>query len=338
MKKIRPTKIAVFSAFAICSVLASCVSSPKPEDNSGNEITITEDEPQGKVIREPKALTVQNTASEKEAQFKSLLETIEIKIVSTPANRTVYTGQPFPSPYIVSVSDHNGPVKDFGITVSWPVSRNGDTIIYSTAQMQTDSSGRISFIPGIPSIAVNDTIAFYPTPVTSSASVVQASYASAATSPYKVKSKYMQYPGGILFVYDYNEKGNPTTNNFALLQKLRNEGVNAGNAPVSDTSYLIRPAEDVYKACISITQGEIKRATNFLVVGSFRWAKPAEENADGTTVTLTADVTCLDMSDGSVKYKTKITESATDKTKWNAETSCRSVLAEKVAEKIIYGM
>ncbi|MCR5400846.1 MAG: hypothetical protein K6E78_04545 [Treponema sp.] len=339
MKKIKNTAIlfSIMSAF----LLSSCLSTPEKSQKSpeSDEYVIEEPEVQQKVIREPKMLSVQNTASEKENEFKELLSRIELKIVSTPnTKRPVIAGNPFQAPYVISVKDQNGPVADFNVTISWPVSRSNDTITYSTAQMQTDAQGKIVFLPGIPSIAVKDKITFYPSPVTSSSAIVQAAYASAVTAPYVVKSKYTTYPGGILFVYDYNEKGNPTTNNFTLLQILRNSDINAGNAPISEVSYLSKSHQEIYKACLDVTGGEIKKATNFLIIGSFKYAKPAEENNGSATVTLVSEITCLDMKDGSVKYKTTITDSQTDKTKWNAETLCKQTLAQKVADAIIYGM
>lgn len=339
MKKIKNNLPAILILGA--AIFASCTTSPKPEKTAqeSDEYEIEETEPQGKVIREPRMLSVQNTASEKEKEFKELLDRIELKVVSAPnTKKPVYAGNAFQAPYVVSVRDEKGPLADFNVTISWPVTRSNDTITYSTTQMQTDSQGKISFLPGIPSIAVKDTITFYPSPVTSSPQIVQAAYSNAVTAPYVVKSKYTTYPGGILFVYDYNEKDTPTTNNFTLLQKLRNAEINAGNAPISEASYLTKSPAEIYKACLDITQGEIKKATNFLIIGTFKYAKPAEETASGTTVTLTADITCLDMKDGEIKYKTKITDSQTDKSKWNAETLCKQSLATKVADAIIYGM
>ena len=338
MKKIKKISISCLSIGLL--FFASCVSTPTDQkENLPQAEEPIEEETPGKVIREPKQLTVQNTASEKEKEFKALLERIDLKIESVPSpKKTVYTGSAFSAPYIVSVTDENGPVKDFNITISWPVSRSNDTITFSTAQMQTDSTGKISFLPGSPSIAVKDSITFYPTPVTSSASVTQAAFNNAVTAPYVVKSKYTQYPGGILFVYDFNENGKAKTNDFLLLQELRNAGINAGNAPVSDTSYFNMPVQDVYKECINITQGEIKNAANFLVVGTFKWAKPAEENNGNFTVTWIADFTCIDMKNGAVKYKSQITESASGKTKSEAEKACNQNLASKVRDAIIYGM
>ena len=52
----------------------------------------------------------------------------------------------------------------------------------------------------------------------------------------------------------------------------------------------------------------------------------------------TADITCVDMNNGNVIYKTIFSESVTDKNKWNAEQKCRKILAEKAADAIVYGM
>ncbi len=337
MNMTKPTSIALLTLSTL--LFASCVSSPKQENKSIEERDSNiEEESTGKIIREPKILTVVDTENEEEKEFKSMLKKIQLRVISSPEKEEVYVGSAFSSPYVVSVTDKNGPVKNFDITVSWPTSRSGGALIYSTASVKTDSDGKIFFNPGLPSVPAKDTISFYPTPPTDSSEILTEALATAVTSAYKVKSKYIKRPGGILFVYDYNEKGNPTTNNFLLLQNLRNAGINVGNAPVSDSSYFIRPLNDVYRACVNITQGEIKKAANFLVVGTFKWEKPAQEDENGTTVTLTANFSCIDMSDGSVKYSSTITESVTDRSKRNAETACRSLLAAKVAEEIIYGM
>ena len=337
MNMTKPTSIALLTLSTL--LFASCVSSPKQENKSIEERDSNiEEESTGKIIREPKILTVVDTENEEEKEFKSMLKKIQLRVISSPEKEEVYVGSAFSSPYVVSVTDKNGPVKNFDITVSWPTSRSGGALIYSTASVKTDSDGKIFFNPGLPSVPAKDTITFYPAPPTSSPELTREAMESSVSSPYRVKSKYIKRPGGILFVYDYNEKGNPTTNNFSLLQNLRNAGVNAGNAPVSDSSYFVRPVHDVYRACVNITQGEIKKAANFLVVGTFKWEKPAQEDENETTVTLTANFSCIDMSDGSVKYSSTITESVTDRSKRNAETACRSLLAAKVAEEIIYGM
>lgn len=308
----------------------SCASSPK-NDQSGEitqEETVVE-----KTIKEPKSITVQNTSNQLEKNFKKLLDDIELKVVSAPKN-TVYAGSAFKNPYIVSVTDANGAVADFDVTISWPVSRKNDVISYNTTSMKTCADGTIRFVPETPSIAVKDVVSFYPTPVSSSAEIVQAAFSAGVQAPFAVKSNVIKYPGGILYVYDFNENGRPTTNNFTLLQNLRNAGINAGNAPVRDTSYLSKSPSEIYAVCKEIAGN----AANFLIIGTFKYASPAVSDENGATVTLTADITCINMKDGAILYETTQTDSATDKNKWSAEQKCRTSLAEKVADAVIYGM
>lgn len=335
--------ITTFFITTAFSTLISCVSTgvSKPSTTEpDNSISVAEDNaPAEKVKREPKPITVQNTSNQKEQNFKDLLKNLELKVVSAPnSNKPIFTGQQFSVPYVIQVTDENGTAQDIDITVSYPASRTNDTVSYALAQLKTDSNGNVSFIPPVANMAFDDKVTFYPTPVSSSASIVQEAYSLAVEVPFKVKSSLTKWPGGIIFVYDVNENGKPTTNNFTFLQYLRNSGINAGNAPVSDTSYLNKEPIDVYKECMNITSGEIKRAANFLVVGALKYAKPAEVTDSKVTVEIVADITCIEMKTGSVIYKTSITEEASDKTKWNAEQVARKRVAERAAEAVIFGM
>ena len=322
------------SATAISTLLFSCASTPKAGvDEAQIEIEdefITIEE---KSTKEARSIQVQDTSNQLETSFKEYLNEIDIKVVSKP-KKVVYSKTSFKEPYIVQVTDSKGPVADMDITVSWPTARNDDAITYSTTQLKTDANGRISFKPEASQIAVKDTISFYPTPVSSSSSVAQAAYAAGVQSDYVVKSSYTTYPGGIIFVYDFNENGRPVQNNFAMLQNLRNQGINAGNAPISDASYLSKPVSTIYNDCKAMVGNEAK----FLVFGSFKYAVPPEETDSGVTCTLVAELTCLDMSNGETLYKTSLEESVTDKSKWDAEKKCRESLAKKAANAIIYGM
>ena len=301
------------------SILASCVTTKAVEDTEPAAIIEEEIPAVEKIRKEPKQISVQNTSNQKEIAFKELVDSLELKVVSKP--KAVYSNKNFDTPYVVSVTGNDGPVKDIDITVSYPSARTNDTITYNNIQLKTDSDGKITF---------------YPTPVSSNSNIVQASYNAAVKAPYIVKSSYVTYPYGILYVYDFNEKGRPTTNNFTLLQSLRNAGVSVGNSPVSDTSYFNKSVSELYAANRNI----VGNMYNFLVIGSFKYAEPAVEDAEKSTATvkLAADITCVDMKNGNIIYKTVLEESATDKTKWNAEQKCRKLLAEKATDAIIYGM
>ena len=333
MKKAKITELLFIGASL--SILASCATT-KVVENTDSSATIIEEEIPvvEKVRKEPKQISVQNTSNQQEIAFKELVDSLELKVSSRP--KTVYSNKNFDSPYIVTVTGKDGPAKDLDITVSYPSSRTNDTITFNNIQLKTNSEGKITFKPEKSSFAVKSEVTFYPTPISSNSNIVQASYNAAVKAPYVVKSSYVTYPYGILYVYDFNEKGRPTTNNFTLLQSLRNAGVSVGNSPISDTSYFNKPVSELYAANHNI----VGNMYNFLVIGSFKYAEPAVENAEKSTATvkLVADITCVDMKNGNVIYKTSFEESATDKTKWNAEQKCRKLLAEKATDAIIYGM
>lgn len=316
------------------SILASCATTKAVEDTEPAAIIEEKIPAVEKIRKEPKQISVQNTSNQKEIAFKELVDSLELKVVSKP--KTVYSNKNFDTPYVVSVTGNDGPVKDIDITVSYPSARTNDTITYNNIQLRTDSDGKITFKPEKTGFAVKGEVTFYPTPVSSNSNIVQASYNAAVKAPYIVKSSYVTYPYGILYVYDFNEKGRPTTNNFTLLQSLRNAGVSVGNSPVSDTSYFNKSVSELYAANRNI----VGNMYNFLVIGSFKYAEPAVEDAEKSTATvkLAADITCVDMKNGNIIYKTVLEESATDKTKWNAEQKCRKLLAEKATDAIIYGM
>lgn len=341
MKKSKVSSLVAITAgtaLLISCATTSNVSNKTSKSDSESLIEVEETVPE-KVRKEPKPIVVQNTSNQKETEFKALLSSIELKVVSGQnTKKVIYPGQDFASSYVLLVTDANGPKADVEITVSYPASRSNDTISYGSVQLKTDAEGKITFKPEPSSIAVKDKVTFYPTPVSSTPAIVQEAYNAAVTSPYVIKSNYTKWPGGILYVYDFNENGKPTTNNFTMLQNLRNAGINAGNCPVSDTSYFNKSVNDLYKACIDMTYGEIKNSASFLIMGSFKHAEPVVENADSATVTMTCEVTCVDMKSCNVLYKTSATETATDKTKWNAEQKAKKALADKVSEAIIYGM
>lgn len=329
MIKSKLTSAIILSAFV--AALASCATT-KVADTNSETVEVTSTETTEKVKREPKPISVQNTSNQQEKQFKALLSTLEIKVTGQP--KQTYSNTAFNSDYTILVTTEEGPASELDITVSYPSARSNDTITYSTVQIVTDAEGKAVFKPETPAFAVKDEVTFYPTPVNSNAAIVKAAYDVACKAPYLVKSSYAKYPFGILYVYDFNENGRPTTNNFTVLQSLRNSGVSVGNSPISDTSYFNKPIADLYKANYNI----VGNAYNFLVVGSIKYAEPAVEEEGSATVKLVADITCVDMKNGNVLYQTCFEESTTEKNKWSADQKCRKVLAEKAASAIIYGM
>lgn len=303
----------VLSFFAV--LLVSCVStkvSPSQDDKSEAEVS------------SGAALNMS------EDDFIDFVSSVVIKVTKNPCDKaTIIKNKPFPSPYILSVTDEKGAVAALSITASYPSARDNDVILYTSVTLVTDDNGQASFMPQKSAIAVNDEVTFYPTPISSRADVTQSCFDRAATAAYIVKSDYVGSPGGILYVYDFNERGAPTRNNFALLRNLRNAGVNAGNAPISDERYLKRGVQDLYEACKPIVKGE----ANFLIYGAFKYVA-----SDSTQVTLQADIECLDMATGTTLYKTSATQSVTAADKRTADNACREKLASILAQSVMYSM
>ena len=322
---------------AVSLLIASCAttSTATKAQSQSEVIEISEDEETSserkEEKREAKPLSVKTKTNQQETEFIKKLSDIDIKLISSP--KPIFQTQNFKTPYTVLVEDSNGPVSDFDITVSFPSSKTKDSVIYETVQLKTDSEGKISFKPKTPEFALKDKVTFYPSPVNSTQAMVNASYDLAVTAPYLVKSSNLWYQG-ILYVYDFNENGKPTSNSTQLLTTLRNSGVNVGNAPISSTSYYDKPMSQLYKDCFAI----VGNSCRFLVAGSIKFAEPVKETENGFTCTLNADISCFNMKNGEELCAFQITETVSNLNRYKATSECKNLLAEKIAEEIMYGM
>ena len=322
---------------AVSLLIASCAttSTATKAQSQSEVIEISEDEETSserkEEKREAKPLSVKTKTNQQETEFIKKLSDIDIKLISSP--KPIFQTQNFKTPYTVLVEDSNGPVSDFDITVSFPSSKTKDSVIYETVQLKTDSEGKISFKPKTPEFALKDKVTFYPSPVNSTQAMVNASYDLAVTAPYLVKSSNLWYQG-ILYVYDFNENGKPTSNSTQLLTTLRNSGVNVGNAPISSTSYYDKPMSQLYKDCFAI----VGNSCRFLVAGSIKFAEPVKETENGFTCTLNADISCFNMKNGEELCAFQITETVSNLNRYKAISECKNLLAEKIAEEIMYGM
>ncbi len=322
---------------AVSLLIASCAttSTATKAQSQSEVIEISEDEETSserkEEKREAKPLSVKTKTNQQETEFIKKLSDIDIKLISSP--KPIFQTQNFKTPYTVLVEDSNGSVSDFDITVSFPSSKTKDSVIYETVQLKTDSEGKISFKPKTPEFALKDKVTFYPSPVNSTQAMVNASYDLAVTAPYLVKSSNLWYQG-ILYVYDFNENGKPTSNSTQLLTTLRNSGVNVGNAPISSTSYYDKPMSQLYKDCFAI----VGNSCRFLVAGSIKFAEPVKETENGFTCTLNADISCFNMKNGEELCAFQITETVSNLNRYKAISECKNLLAEKIAEEIMYGM
>lgn len=316
-------KIIILVAAAL---LTSCVSTPKETAKTSQN-----DQPQKKAL---KLVELQNTqtVSHEDTLFEKSLKNIKIEIVSSPKFTTA--NRKFALPYTLKVTENEEPVSEYKISISYPSSKNDNIISYTVIDTITDTNGKLIWTPDVPTFSADDKVTFYPTPVSSSSFAKQKAFELAVTAPYRVRSSYTTAMG-VLYAYNINEKGRANGNNFELLQNLRTKyGINIGNSPIGESTYVNKDISELYKATYSIVGGTYK----FMISAFFRHESEPVEDENGVTVRMTAEINCVDMKDGNIIYKTSVSESATEKNKWTAEQKCKTVLAEKAAEAIVYGM
>ncbi len=333
-------KYLILTCMHVCVffLLCSCSTTAPSERTAGGKISVVSTEKK----KVPVNLTEQTDSDDDvkqraslaaEKEFKQKIAGIDFSVESSPKQTTKKTA--FSSAYVVKVTDASGnPVPDFSVTISCPASRTNDSIVYETKTAATDADGLITFQPGVPEFSFDDKVTFYPTPVSSDPSIIQAAFAAGVTVPYKVLSDYARKPG-VIYVFDFNEDSKPGTNSQYLLRELINSGVRVGNAPIPTSNYLSKPVESLYKATYSI----VGSAYSFMICGSVKYVQPIEKNEDGKYVCqLVADIQCVDMKDGSVVYTTQQTQSAAAESKYKVVDDCRQLLAAKTAHAILYGM
>lgn len=220
------------------------------------------------------------------------------------------------------------------ITVSYPASRTDDSIVYDEIVLTTDENGHVEFMPGVPAFSFDEAVTFYPTPVNSNPETVKAARAASVTAPYKVRTDLAK-KSGILYVFDFDDKGRALTNSRYILRDFINSGVRSGNSPISSPNYLNQNIASLYKA----TRAIVGNTAGFMVSGSIKFTAPSERKDDGTYVcTLVADVACIDMQNGEVLYKTQQRASETGASQSLAAEACRKKIASQTVHAILYGM
>ena len=323
----KSVKIKVICIAAGLSFAFSCSTTKEVRKNGRQNGTETEK----LAKKDARPIPTENASNRQESEFKALLQDLTLTVQSAP--KPAAAGKNFSSPCSVIAENKNGAVPNLKLAVSWPAGTNENALSYDTEVVTTDENGKASFMPPVPTFAVKDKLTFYPVPVNSSAAMTQRAYAAGIEIPYKVKTSYLSKEG-MLYAFDCNEKGQATTNSFKLLQSLRNSGVRVGNSPISSSSYLDKPVSSLYKATYDI----VGSAYKFMIVGTVKFSEPPSTSDGLTTVSLSADMTCVNMTDGSILSTITVSESVTEKTKYAAEQKCRERLADKVTEEIIYGM
>lgn len=270
------------------------------------------------------------TQNVKDSEFVSSLEGINFSVLQTP--KAADYGKPFASSFIIQVKDSSGAVKaDYPVTIEFPISHQNDKIEYGTYNTVTDAAGKILFKPTNTEFTVNSEIHFYPTPVSSKKSTVQAAKKAGTSTKFQIKSKLLS-KGAILFIWEFNEKNKPTTNCYSVLSELQKKGATAGNAPLNQESYISASTETIYKKNYEIVQNNF----GFLIGGTVKYESPLAKDADGLwNCNLTAEIYVIDMTSGKEVFRKNYTASVKDAKSDKAVSNCKTAIAKVIVENLV---
>lgn len=294
--------------------------------------------------------------------FTKTIHNTDLKVTQTPSTPT--KGKPFTSPFVVTAAHADGtPQSSFSIMVTYPISRENDTIHFATAKITTEKDGKASFMPDIPKYSFDSTITFTPAlpacfvdannPPYGDGTAADAAQGGQATSTAAnivhlamtqaqdaaVSAKYrvitdMAQDGGMIYVWDYGENGKPLVNSSFFLKEIMAYGVRGvGNSPFSSASQLNKSDDELYR----IARGYIQKG--FMIYGTVKYDSPVAPLQNGNVFcSLTASLKCVDLATGKMLYVTDQRCQVTGANKAQAIDSCRKELAKIAARAIMYGM
>lgn len=306
--------------FSSTLFLISCVSTNQ-NLSSKNDIEI---------ITENQQEIVKNEISEKELFIQSISE-INISLISSP--KSTFINKKFSDPFVFCVKNNqNENIKNFTVTVEFPVKKENNQIIFSSIEIISDENGNCIFNPEIPNFSADTEILCYP--FTNNEQFISFAKEKSVCADWKVRSDLIS-KGAVLFIWDFNEKNRPTTNSYEILSKFRNSGMtNVGNAPISESSYLDKPLSTIYKDNYEI----IEDAYGYLIYGTVEFEKPVEKVEDQYECSLISKIIVIRMKDGSEVYKNEFKHLSFGEN-WNKCVSkCKTELAEIIVNSLDFGI
>ena len=312
-------------AFQLC---VSCASAPKAETNeksNRNASATVPSETKKEVIKVNKLKLYEEKTGD-----------VKISIVSAP--KSTVKGRPFAVPFKIKAVHADGtPASGFEITVSYPDQVSNDEVTFAASLLKTTEDGTVSFDPAAPSKSVRSIVRFYPAFDDGDEDVSSAQLKAAVTAPWLVKTDLMK-SGGSTALVDFAENGKPITNNSVSSSKLLTSLMRDGFTRIGNADFTKQIVSGdkaaVYKSACSL----FGTALSYLIYGTVKFVTPATKTETGWTCTLTADITCLNMKDGSILYQTTRTVTAEDSKQWNVLTKTREALGEELADAVVYGM
>ncbi|WP_428768210.1 hypothetical protein V1L52_06905 [Treponema sp. HNW] len=355
------------SAATVCGILLffiSCVSVPDKKDDSyaqeaaralteetaesETEGLISPDDtreikkPSGKKTSgaEAKKLTVIYEEEKTEApdllgEYKTLLEGLNLR--SDKAPPPVKNGNTFASDFSVLVTDaRDMPVQGVSITVKYPSDNLNGTIVFASEDIISDEEGRAFFTSPLPEFSCLSEILFYISPEKTDEAVLSYAEEIALRMPYRVYTDKTHKTISVS-VLDYNQSGKPVRSNSfsssAFLKALYKKGFRrAGNADFIDEINGGK-TDLLYKNAAALFRGTV----DYLIFGTVKYKNPVEQTADGLYgVTLTAELSVMDMKSGALILNTSQDFFAQDKGEWQLLDGIRNNMIGPALADFLY--
>lgn len=348
--KISIKKSVLFSCITAAFLFLSCESTPKNQNINQSEEIITEEleseEQVEEVIEEPEEIIIPPTPAE---LFVQSLEGIKLEMVEAPTKWINY-GKTFNAPYTVLVTDAEGnPVSDFDLRISYPEDRKEGMLWVTSKDVKTNEEGKYSFVPENTKFAADSKVGFFPSP-----KFLEDNYPDYGTDEEAVKiienvleeklvyANYwvrsdIVYKGALLFIWDYNERNKPVNNSYEILAQFRNRGMTlVGNAPTSDSSYIGKSLEYLYKENYDMVQDSY----GYLICGTVKFTKPVEkvEGTDDYLCSLVAEISAVKMKNGEKVFDRQFTHEAKGANWSKATTTCKEELSKEIVDALLYGL
>lgn len=306
----------------------------------GTTQTATKDtvstEPAPIVIAEPEtpAASVKPTAYQ---LYKDKIDGIALNVHSAPKATT--KGRAFSSPYSVKVtkSADGTPAEGVELTVRYPVSKKDDEIQYGETKITSNGNGTANFTPPVPQLTVNGTVTIFPAGDTADEDIATAAELAGVTAAYQVRTNLLQ-AGGCLAIVDFSQNGTPITTRSDSSSSVLTEMMKKGFVRVGNIDFTKEVATGDKDRVYNAAKPMIGGSSAYLVYGTVKYQAPVAKADAGYTCTLVADITCLNMKDGSVLYHTVKTASATDEKDWQVVPKARADLAKQIADAVYYGL
>lgn len=303
-------------------IAVSCATTKVNQENKNSEKNALEQE---EVVAIPEPTP--------EELFIDSLTGIKLEITQTPKQANY--NKSFSSSFKAVVTDSDGnPLPNFPVTVSYPSSRENSILHFSTLDLISDETGNVEFTSEPLTFGVDDFVSFYPTPAFEEQNVIDACKNLAAKAEIKSKSD-ISVKGALLFVWDFNEKDRPVNNSYDVMSELRSYGIAmVGNAPVNESSDIGKPIDKLYKENYEI----VENAYGYLICGTIKFTQPVTEIENGYECALKAEITVVNMKDGSIVLEKTYTQNATGKNWSTCTGKCKEDLAVIICKDFVYGL